>query len=390
MYIGMISGTSVDGIDAALVDFSGVIPKLIAHHSEAIPAELKTAALTFHASSENEIDRLGTADVQLGRLFAQAANNLLAKANIKASEVVAIGSHGQNVRHRPTAEFPFTLQIGDPNIIAELTGITTVADFRRRDIAAGGQGAPFAPLFHDQILRSKTHHRAIVNIGGISNVSLLSPTLALPRAVAQGREQDPELPPLHEVRGRAGVKILGFDTGPGNGLLDAWIKKHKNKEYDQNGEWAATGKIDQQLLEKLLMDPYFEKPAPKSTGREYFNLAWLNNFLTNENPADVQATLVELTALTIIDAIKKSGWQSGELVICGGGTHNQYLMQRIKDLAKEFTVITTDSLGIPADWIEAMLFAWLAKQTMEQAKVDTRSITGARHPVILGGIYLKN
>jgi anhydro-N-acetylmuramic acid kinase len=389
MYIGMISGTSVDGIDAALVDFSGSTPKLIETHSEKIPAELKTAALTFHSSGENELDRLGTADVQLGRLFGQATNNLLKKANIQASDVVAIGSHGQNIRHRPDAAYPFTLQIGDPNIIAELTGITTVADFRRRDIAAGGNGAPFAPLFHNEVLRSKTTNRAIVNIGGISNVSLLAPTLALPRAVAQGREQDPKLPPLHEVRGRAGVGVIGFDIGPGNGLLDAWIKKHKNKEYDQNGEWAATGKIDQELLDKLLADPYFKKAAPKSTGREYFNLTWLNNYLEQQAAVDVQATLVELTAQTIIDAVKKQDFKNGELVICGGGTHNKYLMQRLAKLAPEFSVLTTDDLDIPADWIEAMLFAWLAKQTMEHKQVDTCSVTGAKHPVILGGIYLK-
>ncbi|MSP53905.1 MAG: anhydro-N-acetylmuramic acid kinase [Gammaproteobacteria bacterium] len=363
MYIGMISGTSVDGIDAALVDFSGLTPKLMAHHSEAIPNDLKTAALTFHTSGENELDRLGSADVQLGKLFAQAAHNLLKKANIKSSEIVAIGSHGQNIRHRPTGEFPFTLQIGDPNIIAELTNITTVADFRRRDIAAGGQGAPFAPLFHNEVLRSNTNNRAIVNIGGISNVSLL----ALDNSV-----------------------VLGFDTGPGNGLLDAWIKKHKNKNYDQEGAWAVTGIVDTELLENLLADPYFKKAAPKSTGREYFNLTWLNNYLSTQDPTDVQATLVELTAQTIIDAVKKQGFENGELVICGGGTHNQYLMQRLATLAPEFSVLKTDDLGIPADWIEAMLFAWLAKQTMEHIKVDTRSITGAKNPVILGGIYLKN
>lgn len=383
LYIGMISGTSVDGIDAALVDFSTATPKLIETHSEKIPAELKTAALTFHASGENELDRLGAADVQLGRLFAQAANNLLKKAKINSNAVIAIGSHGQNIRHRPTGEFPFTLQIGDPNIIAELTDITTVADFRRRDIAAGGQGAPFAPLFHDQVLRSKTHNRAIVNIGGIANVSLLT-------AARGDAEADPFLLDKKVPQRQDPERIIGFDTGPGNGLLDAWIKQHKNKEYDQNGAWAASGKIDTNLLEKLLVDPYFKKPAPKSTGREYFNLSWLNKYLDKQNAADVQATLVELTALTIIEAIQNSGCKNGEIVICGGGTHNQYLMQRLKDLAKEFTVITTDNLGIPADWIEAMLFAWLAKQTMEHVKVDTRSITGAKHPVILGGIYLRN
>lgn len=362
LYIGMISGTSVDGIDAALVDFSSVTPKLIATHSEKIPPELKTAALTFNTSGENELDRLGSADVQLGRLFAQAANNLAQKANVYPQNVIAIGSHGQNIRHRPDATYPFTLQIGDPNIIAELTGITTIADFRRRDLAAGGQGAPFAPLFHNQVFRSQEKNRAIINIGGISNVSLLA---------------------------KDNSQMLGFDTGPGNGLLDSWIKKNKNQEYDQNGKWAASGKVDQQLLEKLLADPYFKKASPKSTGREYFNLDWLAKFLDQQKPEDIQATLTDLTAHTILEAIRNASWRDGEIVFCGGGTHNHYLMQRLTELGKEFTVMTTDDLGVPADWIEAMLFAWLAKQTMEHIKIDTRSVTGAKHPVILGGIYLK-
>lgn len=293
--------------------------------------------------------------------FAAAINQFLQVYNIAPAQIEAIGSHGQNIYHHPHPPYPFTLQIGDPNTIAALTGITTVADFRRKDLAYGGQGAPLVPAFHAEIFRHPHKNRVIVNIGGIANITVLP--------------ADPTQP------------VIGFDTGPGNALLDSWIAKHLEQTHDHDGKWAAQGQYSETLLNALLSDPYFFHPSPKSTGREYFNLNWLKNFLPfTAKPVDIQATLVELTARSIIDAINKHMLE-GEIFVCGGGAHNAFLMQRLGSLAKNYTVSSTQTLHISPDWIEAMAFAWLAKQTLEKKPGNMPQVTGARQTAILGGIY---
>ncbi len=354
-YIGLMSGTSADGIDAALVDFSAPKPKLVETFYEAYSPELRQEVLALSQPGQNEITRMADLDVKLGRYFGAAVKSLLKKAKVPAKKIRAIGSHGQTIRHLP--EINFTLQIGDPNIIAAETGITTIADFRRRDMAHGGQGAPLVPAFHKSIFRKKNTDRVIVNIGGIANVTLLP------------------------ARGN----IIGFDTGPGNGLMDAWIEKNLQKTHDENGDWAASGKINNALLKKCLADPYFKKSAPKSTGREYFNLAWLEKKLEkNLAPVDIQTTLAELTAETIIKSIPFS---SGEIFVCGGGARNQFLMSRLKNLAPQFSLNSTEKLGVHPDWVEAMAFAWLAKQTLNGKPGNIPEVTGANSLSLLGGIY---
>lgn len=360
LYIGLMSGTSADGIDAALVDFSTTPAKLIATHYTPYDTNLKETILALAQPGENEINRLGHLDATLGQAFAQATHALLKAAALSPDQIQGIGSHGQTVRHLPGV---FSLQIGDPNIIAAHTGITTIADFRRKDIALGGQGAPLVPAFHREVLGSKDKHRAIVNIGGMANVSLL---------------------PAHSDQ------VLGFDTGPGNVLLDAWIGLHQQKTHDALGAWGKQGQVKPDLLAALLADPYFQLPAPKSTGREYFNLDWLNAALASQPtlaPADVQATLTHLTAHTIVDAIR-AHFSEGEILVCGGGAYNDFLMETLADLASpSFKVSTTSDHGIPANWMEAMAFAWLAKQTLNQQAGNLPSVTGASRLAVLGGVY---
>ena len=364
LYIGLMSGTSADAIDAVLVDLH-TTPQLIAQHTLPLPAHIKQQIHALSLPGDNEIDRMGALDVDLGRLFAQACIELLTKTGISASHISAIGSHGQTIRHRPpgSSEGRFTLQIGDPNQIAELTQITTVADFRRRDMAAGGQGAPLVPAFHQAIFHTPDTDRVIVNIGGMANITWLP---------AQG-------------------KALGFDTGPGNVLMDIWIAEHLGKSYDQGGAWSASGQICEPLLNQLLAMPYFKMPAPKSTGRESFNLIWLNSCLdrlaSTIAPANVQATLLELTAITIVDSISALGSTPKEIFICGGGAYNTALMQRLKTLLTKDAVASTAALGVDPQWIEAMAFAWLAKQTINHQPGNLRAVTGANREVILGGVY---
>lgn len=355
LYIGLISGTSADGIDAALVDFGDPEPKLVATFFQEYTPEIREEVFALCKPGADEINRMGELDVKLGKAFATATNSLLKKEGLSANTIKAIGSHGQTVRHYPGRQF--TLQIGDPNVIAAETGIMTIADFRRRDIALGGQGAPLVPAFHQAVFSSKNSDRVVANIGGIANVTLL-PTNG---------------------------EVSGFDTGPGNGLLDAWIQKHLQKNYDKNGAWAAQGKINQGLLDTLMNDPYFKLPAPKSTGREYFNLEWLNHFLKDAiEPTDIQTTLVELTAKTLVDVIPQT---TEELLICGGGAHNEFLMSRIRANAKNILVDSTEKLGVHPDWVEAMAFAWLAKQTLEGKPGNVPKVTGARNATILGAIF---
>lgn len=375
LYLGLMSGTSADAVDITAVDFSDNIPQLVAAETTPIELSLRKAIHAIALPGDNEIDRMGELDQELGRFFAHAIDDFLSKHPINRSDVIAIGSHGQTIRHRPpgTLKHPFTLQIGDPNVIAQVTGINTVADFRRRDIAAGGQGAPLVPAFHQSVFHSATTNRAVVNIGGMANISWI-PT--------QGN-------------------ILGFDTGPGNVLLDGWIQRHRQKNYDADGAWAKSGAVNDGLLAQLLEHPFFIQPYPKSTGREAFNLDWLDteislflkrigtNSIKNE---DVQATLTELTAASIANDIvnlqtQQTSTDAYEVFVCGGGAFNSYLMARLQARLPDLPVATTAALGVEPQWVEAMAFAWLAKQTMERKPGNLTAVTGAKAPVILGGVY---
>lgn len=362
LYIGLMSGTSADAIDAVLVEF-GAQPRLIAKYSEPLSNAIRQQIHALALPAANEIDRMGALDADLARLFANTSLKLLDQANILPDQVIAIGSHGQTIRHRPpgSPEGCFTLQIGDPNTIAELTGITTVADFRRRDMAAGGQGAPLVPAFHRAIFQTPEQHRVIVNIGGMANLTWL-PKLGL---------------------------TLGFDTGPGNALMDEWTLLHAGKRYDESGAWAATGKINQELLNRLLQHSFFALAAPKSTGREAFNRQWLDQALAGINiPAnDVQATLLELTAITISDAITALSTESKVVFVCGGGAYNSHLMRRLQALLPKDKLETTATLGVDPQWVEAIAFAWLAQQTMNRQPGNLKEVTGANREVILGGVY---
>ncbi len=366
LYVGLMSGTSLDGIDALLIDLAG-LPRLIAADTYPLSNTLRSNLLALCRSGNDEIERMGIADRQLGLELGAAVNRLLVESRIDPSTVRAVGSHGQTIRHRPTLattqqHHAFTLQIGDPSSIAEITGITTVADFRRRDIAAGGQGAPLVPAFHRAVFASEGKSSAIVNIGGIANITGLS---------AQG-------------------EVLGFDTGPGNTLLDQWIHRHNGAHYDRDGAWGASGKPLSELLEAMLRDAYFALPAPKSTGREYFNLEWLDHLLAQHprsQPADVQATLAELTAHTIAAGVASLPFAVSAVHVCGGGAYNKHLMRRLETLLHPRLLASTAQLGIAPEWVEAAAFAWLAQQTLRGKPGNLPAATGAAGPRILGAIY---
>ncbi|HDZ10274.1 anhydro-N-acetylmuramic acid kinase [Pseudohongiella sp.] len=361
-YVGVISGTSVDAIDCALIETTPSHTKLLATCSGKYPDKLRSDILSLCDTASISLQDLGTLDNRIARAFADTINELMAQSNFTASQISAIGSHGQTVFHQPAGDHRFSMQLGDPNIMAELTGVTTVGDFRRRDMAAGGQGAPLAPLFHQHFFYSAEHRRCVVNIGGMSNITLLNPA--------------------HEATPR------GYDTGPGNVLMDTWIQQERGARFDEAGNWAASGEVDETLLRLLLDEPYFSVPPPKSTGRELFNLAWLQNKLAavshSVRAADVQRTLLELTALSISRALDDV---TTELIVCGGGAYNAALMQRLQQLTPTCRVQPSDACGLSADWVEAVTFAWLAHRALNRQTVDSRDLTGASHPVILGGIY---
>ena len=361
-FIGLISGTSVDGVDCALVQFLDERPELLATHAHDYPADLRDQVLQLCTGDAVTLKQLGQTHVALGKLFAEATNALLAEAGIAPSKISAIGSHGQTIWHEPTGDDPFTLQISDPNTIAQLTGITTVSDLRGRDMAAGGQGAPLAPVLHREVFASDNVDRAIVNIGGIGNITVLP---------------------------RSG-ECLAFDTGPGNVLMDYWVQKHLGKSYDADGEWAASGQFRIELLNVLLQEDYFKQSPPKSTGRELFNGSWLENklaaFPEPFKAEDVQASLLTFTATTIVSDLSRYA-SVQEVYVCGGGAHNGALMAELTKLAGENSVHSTAKLGIDPDWVEAMCFAFLAKQTLAGKAIATSPFTGATEPVILGAIY---
>ncbi len=358
LYIGIMSGTSLDGIDAALVDLSQASPQLVANHYQPYPQPLKDELLALHQPAHGELHHAQLIANRLAREYADATQSLLKKAKTPATQVQAIGCHGQTVRHRP--EHGYTIQLNNAALLAELAGIHVVSDFRSRDIAAGGQGAPLVPAFHDKVLRHPQIHRAILNIGGIANLT--------------------DLPP--------GKDTAGFDSGPGNLLLDAWIAKHQDKPYDKDGAWAASGKVIPALLQRLAAEPYFKAVPPKSTGRDLFNLAWLEKHLNgDEAPANVQATLLALTGDSIADAVRRFCNGTEEIYLCGGGAHNAALIARLQDKLPQCLITKTEALGIAADWMEAIAFAWLAQQALHLHPANLPAVTGAKHPCVLGAIY---
>lgn len=368
-YIGLMSGTSLDGIDAALIRVDADNTIHFEHSISApISPELRTDILQLCSTSHEEIELLGRTDREIGRVFASAALQLCDSAKLKPADITAIGSHGQTVRHRPPNtdrdhRQAFTLQIGDPNTISELSGITTIADFRRRDIAAAGQGAPLVPAFHAAAFRSETEDRVILNIGGMANISLV----------------------------KQNGDVEGFDTGPGNVLMDSWINARLQRDFDRDGDWAASGSVNTALLQHFLQAPYYSQTGPKSTGREQFNMLTIEESVAHFPPiapADVQATLLELTARTICDAVEKSSTGLAPVFICGGGSANLALRARITTLLSKRVVTDTHQLGIPPDWVEAVAFAWLAKQTLNHLPGNIPAVTGANGPRILGAIYL--
>ena len=367
-FIGLMSGTSLDGVDAVITDLSKKkSAKLLTYHTHPIPRALRLDIQSIiQPNWQGTLESIGELNHKLGVLFSDATNKLIIKSGLEPNEIKAIGSHGQTLWHQPMGEHPFSLQLGDASLIAENTGITTISDFRSRDIAAGGQGAPLVPAFHRAMLSHPTKNRIILNIGGIANISVL-PSI------------------------KSKKSTFGFDTGPGNGLMDAWILKNKGKIYDTNGEWARSGKVINKTLETLLKDSYFSLPYPKSTGKEAFNLIWLEKTLKgtlNNYPArDIQATLTELTALSIARQIQKVNIQTEEIYLCGGGAFNSLLIERLNFYLPRHQIASSDKLGIDPNWMEAIAFSWFAKQTLNGKPSNIPEVTGATGLRVLGSIH---
>lgn len=362
LYIGVMSGTSLDGVDTALVEIEDNQLRLLASHEYPIPEKLKQRILNICIGQQTNLVEVGEIDHQLGKLYAEAINRLLDACGYTASQVTAIGNHGQTVFHQPNSDSPFTMQLGDANIIAALTGIDTVADFRRKDMALGGQGAPLVPAFHQSIFKPSDSSVVVLNIGGIANISVLRPN----------------------------QPVIGYDTGPGNMLMDAWCYQHTGQSYDKNGQLASQGKVNQALLSDLLAEPYLELAAPKSTGRELFNLDWLESHLERHAlpVEDVQRTLCELTAVTIADEVRKYLiGDTPELLVCGGGAQNPLLMERLHHHLPKWRVMTTNDKGVDSDNMEAMAFAWLAYRRIHNLPSNLPDVTGASKLTSLGVIY---
>jgi anhydro-N-acetylmuramic acid kinase len=366
LFIGLMSGTSLDGADGVLVRLGapdcGHRPEVLSTAALPMPAALRDELLALNDSGPNELHRAALASQGLARLYAQTVQQLLSHATLAASDVCAIGAHGQTVRHRP--ELGFTLQLNAPALLAELTAIDVIADFRSRDVAAGGQGAPLVPPFHAAMFASPVR-RAILNLGGIANLTI-----------------------LHTDR-----PARGFDTGPANVLMDLWCYRHTGQPYDHDGQWAATGKVSPALLQDLIAhEPWLALPPPKSTGRDLFNAEWLDQRLHNHDgsaklaPQDVQATLQRFTARTVADALESNAPSTQEVLVCGGGARNAGLMRELA-LCLQRPVNTTDSVGIPGQWIEAMAFAWLAQAFVERRTASVPEVTGAKGPRVLGALY---
>ncbi len=363
LYLGLISGTSTDGIDAAIVRFGddGRSVELLFGRTYAWPSDLRARLIELgQRGVALSLDDIGELDTRIGRIFAETAGQAIRESGVEKDQIAAIGSHGQTLRHRPHGDHPFTMQLGDANLVAEHCGVRVVADFRRRDVAAGGHGAPLLPALHAALLRAPHEHRAVVNLGGIANITLL--------------------PPQGDVR--------GFDTGPANGLMDAWCLRHTGAGYDRDGAFALSGRVDTALLSTLLQEPWFSVPAPKSTGRDQFHLGWLEAHLSGqETPADVQATLLALTARTVADALNAAQPATTRLIACGGGVHNPALMRALVATLPRVALESSAAHGLDPDLLEAMGFAWLARQTMLGLPGNLPSVSGARGPRVLGAIY---
>ncbi len=356
-FIGLMTGTSLDGIDAALVDFSAATPHLVAAVGAPLPDDLRAELFALQTCGPDELHRAQLAANAHSRSCASVVLQLLVQTGIAAEQIIAIGNHGQTIRHRP--ECGYTLQIGNHALLAELTAITVVGDFRSRDVAAGGQGAPLVPAFHRAIFGNAEENRVIANVGGIANLTLLPAT----------------------------GEVTGWDSGPGNVLMDLWINRQQGCAYDAGGAWAAHGNILPDLLENLLAEPWFSLPAPKSTGRDLFNAAWLDRHLAGrqDRPEDIQATLCALTARTLADAARSSG--AAALYLCGGGAHNHALAHMLAQELPQTRITTTAELGVDPDWVEAYAFAWLARRCIERIPANLPAVTGAQGPRILGAIY---
>ncbi len=365
-YIGLMSGTSMDAVDAALVRIVDRELELIQYQQTPISRNLQQIIRSIN--TESTLSEISELDVIMGYLFAEATLQIIEATDLSPSEIHAIGSHGQTILHLPNEKHPRTLQIGDANIIAYQTGITTVADFRRMDIAAGGEGAPLASAFHQWLFQSKKIERVILNIGGIANITIL---------------------PTDDK-----TAITGFDTGPGNTLMDEWIQQHLEQDFDKDGNWAKSGQCNQELLSILLEETYFRTAPPKSTGKDFFNLQWLEKNLsklrTAIDPNDVQATLLKLSVTTISAAIENHALNFNEILVCGGGVHNKFMMQRLRELQTKIKISSVEKAGLNPDAVEAAAFAWLAKRRMENKPGNLTSVTGADDQTILGAIYNAN
>ena len=364
LFIGLMSGTSLDGVDGVLADFSGIQPRVLAHHAMPFAPALKQELLALNTPSDNELHRAALAANGLVRVYAQTVQALLESTQTKVSEVCAIGAHGQTVRHQPGGfdGTGYTLQLNNPALLAELTGIDVVADFRSRDVAAGGQGAPLVPVFHQGIFGQANKSIGVLNIGGIANLSVLHAT----------------------------GDVLGFDCGPGNALLDHWCQAHTGHAFDNNGEWGASGNVIEPLLQALLAEPFLRQAPPKSTGRDLFHPTWLAQQLSdfaNANAADVQATLTEFTARTCVNDVLRHGAGADELIVCGGGALNGLLMQRLQAGLPHVHVLSSAERGMPPLQVEAAAFAWLARQTVLGLPGNLPKVTGAQGARILGGIF---
>lgn len=366
LFIGLMSGTSLDGVDGVLADFNTSVPTVLGHASAALTPSLKAELLALNLPGSNELHRAALAANALMRIYAEVVEQLLSKASVSPFHISAIGAHGQTVRHQPQRfdGSGYTLQLANPALLAELTQIEVVADFRSRDVAAGGQGAPLVPVFHQAVFGKAGETIAVLNIGGMANLTVLGPKLA--------------------------DDVLGFDCGPGNALMDAWCLRHLDQPFDANGAWAASGQIQPGLLHAMLAEPFFAAPPPKSTGRDLFSPEWLERQLdgfVDVAQADVQATLTELTATTCANCVTNFGAESQQLIVCGGGAFNTHLMERLQALLPGLTVSPSDEHGLPAQQVEATAFAWLARKALRREALSLQSITGTRGARVLGAIY---
>ena len=363
LFVGVMSGTSMDAVDAVVVDLTEPAPRLIAQVHCNWPPTLRERLQAFAAGSPIEANTFALLDREVGEFFASVVGEMLQAHSIDPARILAIGCHGQTVAHAPDDRFASTLQIGDANVMAENTRITTVNDFRRRDMAAGGQGAPLAPAFHAATLRDPGEDRVVLNLGGIANITLLPADRGLP--------------------------VVGFDTGPANCLMDGWIRRWQGQAFDSDGQWAASSRPDSEVLAQLCADPYFAKPPPKSTGTQYFSARWLEKRLaeTRQRPAaGVQSTLLALTCDTVADAIREHAPATGRVLVCGGGVHNRHLIQQLGERL-DVPIESTARYGVDPEWMEAMAFAWLAKRALDGLPGNLPSVTGAIGPRILGAVH---